>query len=374
MTGVIIKDELYGTIQLTEIERAVVDTADFQRLRRIKQMVLTNLVYPGANHTRFEHSLGTMHLASMITERLNIEKERKDRIRLYALLHDVGHVAFSHESERVLSNIIGSHEEVGRKKITEGEIGDVLREHYDPRNIADLGNGADGKIVDSDLGADRMDYLMRDAQNTGVAYGMIDSDRIIHTLRMADGELVIEEGGLAAAESLLIARFMMFSVVYFHHTVRVAGAMLGLAIKKALDSDELTSNDFLDAGDEELFLKLKKIPSSSSLANRLLKRRLLKVACSLEPTEKLRKKINEFERTLSETVKCEIIIDWPHEFFKPIDCVVRTSEGLKKITELSELVRSLKNSEERRRRVLVLCPNEFRERVAEEVAELIKSE
>ena len=122
----LIKDEIYGTIEFNELEQRIIDCSDFQRLRRIKQMAFTYLVYPGATHTRFEHCLGTCHLATTICERLDIDKEEKQKIRLFALLHDVGHVAFSHESEPVLKKYFSSHEEIGRKKITEGSITDII--------------------------------------------------------------------------------------------------------------------------------------------------------------------------------------------------------------------------------------------------------
>ena len=101
----IIKDEVYRTVEYTDLEKSIIDCADFQRLRRIKQMAFTYLVYPGATHSRFEHCIGTVYLASTICDKLGVSKEDKEKIRLYALLHDVGHVAFSHEGERVLKNI-----------------------------------------------------------------------------------------------------------------------------------------------------------------------------------------------------------------------------------------------------------------------------
>src|SRR3990167_2806023 len=103
----IIKDEIYGTIKCSKLEEKIIDSEEFQRLHRIKQMAFTYLVYPSATHTRFEHCLGTMHLASTIAERMGIEGERLEKIRLFALVHDIGHVAFSHESEQVLKNYLG---------------------------------------------------------------------------------------------------------------------------------------------------------------------------------------------------------------------------------------------------------------------------
>ena len=127
---VIIKDELYGTIEFNDIQGRIIDTKEFQRLRGIKQMSVTNLVYPGANHTRFEHSLGTSHLASVIAGKLIEDRDLQEKIKLFGLVHDIGHTAFSHEGEDVLKDYIGDHEKVGKKMIEKGEIADILDEIF----------------------------------------------------------------------------------------------------------------------------------------------------------------------------------------------------------------------------------------------------
>ncbi len=365
MTAVIVKDELYGTITLNDLEKRIVDKEDFQRLRRIKQMVLTYLVYPCATHTRFEHSLGTMHMASLMAEQLGFEKEKKEKIRICALLHDVGHGAFSHEGERVLARFLGTHEEIGTRKILHGEISDVIAENYSPKDIVALEKTKEGQVISSDIGADRIDYLRRDAQNTGVAYGIIDSDRIIHTIEIVGDELVIDESGLIAAESLLIARFLMFSSVYFHHTVRIAGAMLGKAIEYGIEDGTIKPEEFLEKGDEEVFLRLRNSKKSGRYIDALLKRQLFKEAFSIDNRKIRHEDVPEIEKELSTRFGCDILIDWPYDFFKPISAKVKISESEKPVdlTELSDLVKSLKTNEEKRKRVLVLCPEEKREEV-----------
>ncbi len=376
MNGVIIKDELYGTIHLSEFERRIIDCSDFQRLRRIKQMALTYLVYPGATHTRFEHSLGTMHLASSIADKLEIEREEKEKLRLYALLHDIGHVAFSHDGERVLEQIVGSHEKICELKIIKNELRDLLKENYEPNEITAIGKRKEGQIVNADLGADRMDYLRRDAQNTGVAYGVIDSDRVINTLFMTRNELVIDDGGLIAAESLLIARFMMFSSVYYHHTVRIAGAMLNRAIQHSISSNSISVEEFLNKGDEEIMARLRDCEDKEAqyYANSLMKRELFKEVCSVELNDvgkKLNtKNIKEIEDRLFEKFKCRIIIDWPYEFFKPINVLIKKGNELINILELSALVSALKTNEEKRKKVLLLCHAANRETIKKEIATL----
>ena len=334
----IIKDEIYGTISFSETEKRIIDTSDFQRLRRIKQMSLTYLVYPGATHTRFDHALGTMHLASAIAEKLKVEGEE---LRLYALLHDVGHVAFSHDSEKVLKKYLGNHEEIGKKKVCNGVIADIINENYSAKKIWAIGEQEIGKIVTSDIGADRMDYLKRDSHNTGVAYGVIDVDRLLHTLSMEKGELCVDQKGLEAAETLLISRFMMFSTVYLHKTTRVAAAMFCRALQAAIENNEIDPEEFLEMTDEEALMRLKKT-SSEKLIRRLTERRLYKIVEQFDPAEKKVK------------VAKDCFVDQPIEQ-REINIKIKTKEGLLiPIKEISTLVRSLIISERERMKCLII--------------------
>lgn len=140
----IIKDEIHGTLQFDELEGRVIDSSAFQRLRRIKQMSITNLVYPGANHTRFEHSLGTAHLAALIARKVGLPEEEVRKVKLYGLLHDIGHTAFSHEGEDVVKRYIGDHELRGRQIIMHGEIADIISESFRPSEIADAASSPTG--------------------------------------------------------------------------------------------------------------------------------------------------------------------------------------------------------------------------------------
>ena len=363
----IIKDEIHGTMEFDCLEGRIIDTATFQRLRRIKQMSITNLVYPGANHTRFEHSLGTAHLSALIARKLGLGDNEVRKVKLYGLLHDIGHAAFSHEGEDVLKRYVGTHEETGKKRIVTGEIADILSENYKPSEIADVGESAHGGIITSDLGADRMDYLERDARNTGVAYGMIDSDRIVHTLIMKRGQLCIEEGGLEAAEYLLVARFMMFSAVYMHRTVRIATAMLYRAIEGAIADRSVTPQEFMELDDESAMVAMVRSKTGGKYANALLNRRLYKEVCSFPKEGWDEKKAEALETSLSGKFGCDIVVDYPHQFFKPAEIKVDTRDGLKPITGLSGLVESLKTAEENRMRVLVLADKETKEKHGDKI-------
>ncbi|MBN1169780.1 HD domain-containing protein [Candidatus Micrarchaeota archaeon] len=347
-----IKDEIYGTIEFDDLEERIIDSEDFQRLRRIKQMSVTNLVYPGANHTRFEHSLGTAHLSGYIAERVGLKTDEIKKVKLFGLLHDIGHTVFSHEGEDVLKRHIGSHEEIGKKKILHGDIADIISENYNPGEIAE------SNIVTSDIGADRMDYLKRDAQNTGVAYGIIDLDRIVHTLMMKDGELCIKKGGLAAAEYLLVARFMMFSTVYLHKTVRIATAMLYRAMEGAIE-DGFPPKRFTEIDDEQAMAVLLESEKGRRYAEGLKKRKLFKEVCSVKTLpEKLEDELKE---------EFEVIVDRPHQFFKPVGFKVDSENGPVSISEISNLVKSLKTAEEERMKILILASDENRKKFGKSI-------
>jgi HD superfamily phosphohydrolase len=368
----IIKDEIHGTIAFDELEGKVIDSEPFQRLRRIKQMSVTSLVYPGANHTRFEHSIGTAHLSSVIARKLGLPDDETRKVKLYGLLHDIGHTPFSHEGEDVVRKYVGDHEALGHGKIAHGEIADILSENYDPKEIADIGGSGYGSIITSDLGADRMDYLKRDALNTGVAYGIIDIDRLVHTMAMEGGSLCIEKGGFEAAEYLLVARFMMFSTVYLHRTVRIATAMLYRALEGAIGDGTLDPEAFADMDDETALSAIGGSAKGGPYAAALSKRKLYKEVASLPREGWSGEKAEALEKELSEAVGAGILVDYPHPFFKPIELKVRYEGGLRPITELSKLVQSLKKAEEDRMKVLVLAEEETRRNKSDEIKKLLR--
>ena len=207
-----IRDSVYGDINLNEFEVKVMDMPQFQRIRRIKQLGLINLIYPGANHSRFEHCVGTMYLASKLATKLNLSKDEIELARISGLLHDIGHGPFSHVSEGVLSF---PHEELTKFVIEQTSMHDLLDEKFDTKEIGDIiqGKGKLGPIISGELDVDRMDYLLRDSHNTGVAYGVIDYERIISNLTLEDG-LVLDIKGVQPAEGALVSRYFMYPSVY----------------------------------------------------------------------------------------------------------------------------------------------------------------
>ncbi|MCR3882974.1 HD domain-containing protein [Methanotrichaceae archaeon M04Ac] len=233
-----IRDPVHGYVKLDEVAMDLVDTRDMQRLRWVKQLGLANLVYPGANHTRFEHSLGAYHLSGLLARHLEVSEEEALEIQAAALLHDVGHGPFSHATEKVLSAFLREEHEKVADRLKRGELGDALRDHgIRPHRIQMLirGEAHLGQVVSGEVDVDRMDYLTRDAHYTGVAYGVIDHQRLMDTMVIRDGQLALEEGGVHAAESLLVSRLLMYPTVYFHHVSRIAQEMLGSGVRAMVE-------------------------------------------------------------------------------------------------------------------------------------------
>jgi HD superfamily phosphohydrolase len=210
----------------------------FQRLRYIKQLGMTHLVYPGALHTRFHHALGAMHLMSMAIETLCskghiITPEEEEAVTIAILLHDIGHGPFSHALEQTIVEGI-SHEDISSLLM------DKLNEQFDGRlsMAIDVFNGTYHKkflhqLVSSQLDMDRMDYLTRDSFFTGVSEGVISFDRIIKMLNVKDDYIVIEEKGIYSIEKFLVARRLMYWQVYLHKTVIAAELMLGKILERS---------------------------------------------------------------------------------------------------------------------------------------------
>lgn len=234
-------------VPLTPRVKQLIDTPEFRRLAHISQLGLVSLVYPAAGHSRFEHSLGVYRLTLLLLKQLAhderfsqlIQPEDAELLIAGALLHDVGHWPFCHPIEDIRLPDVPRHEMFAGSFLLEGEVGDVLREAWglNPREVASLLNDTPqtvvAKILKSVLSGpidiDKMDYLFRDSLHAGVPYGRhFDQGRLIGSLCLnAEGDgLAITEKGKTAAELMVFARYVMFSEVYWHHSVRAATAML----------------------------------------------------------------------------------------------------------------------------------------------------
>lgn len=256
----IINDPIYGFITLpSELVFDLINHPIFQRLRRIKQLGLTNLVYPGALHTRFHHAIGAMHLmtealAVLKTKGVKITEKESEAAIIAILLHDIGHGPFSHALEHTIVKGI-HHEDISAmlmdelNKTFKGKLSlaiEVFKGEYPKKYLHQL--------VSSQLDMDRLDYLKRDSFFTGVSEGVVSSDRIIKMLNVANGELVIEAKGIYSVEKFLIARRLMYWQVYLHKTVLSAENLLVKILKRAKEL-ALGGKDLFATPALSLFLK-----------------------------------------------------------------------------------------------------------------------
>ena len=339
----IYRDSVHNIIRLKTEDDAgdllvrLVDTAEFQRLRRIRQLGLAHFAYQAAEHSRFTHSLGALHLATRILAKLDlkykISGEAKTAVQVAALLHDIGHGAFSHVLETILDF---HHENFTIEAVTsdETEVGQMLREYSSelPENVADIIRGtfrpiALAQLVSSQLDVDRMDYLLRDSLMTGAKYGIYDLEWIIKSLEIDEenDRLYVSARGIYAVEDYLQARYYMFRQVYFHRTLRSAENILrslfrralylfqnnkqvwhahGTPFEKILKNEKLSLREHLELDDSDVIFHIKQWGKSndgilSDLSKRFMNRKLFK-AFDLDMPENERQEFLEKARNIVE--------------------------------------------------------------------------
>lgn len=295
-----IKDPVHGYVYITQEEKAIVDSYAVQRLHRLRQLAGAEYVYPGANHTRFEHSIGVMYLAGRVVSNPNlsryINEDEAETERIAALLHDVGHGPFSHVFEYLLTKDLDkTHEDLTTWVIQKSELSDIIKKiGHDPHEIGKLAVGKLQKpkkafldqIISSTIDVDKQDFIVRDTYHTGAEYGYIDIFRLIHTLDVLGENLAVEVGALSALESLLIARIESFKSIYFHRVGRAAQIMLAKAMDKANEELGLTRfktpEQYLAMDDYTVYTMLKNSKKSRKIIEDLENRRMLK--CAYEKT------------------------------------------------------------------------------------------
>jgi len=307
-------DPVHGFVRVKEPELAVIDTPSFQRLRLIRQLASAYLAYPGANHSRFEHSIGVMHVAglssSVLEEKGYMTHDETSIVRLGALMHDVGHGPFSHVLDELIHEKGGmSHEDTTQNIVRRSEIADKLSEYgFSPRKMSELSVGKhSGKkkylndIIAGSLSADLMDYLLRDSYYTGAGFGKVTIERIIDSFEVYDNRLALQRDALYTFESLAVARYEMFKAVYFHKTVRAAESMILRSFQLADEyihiSDTSNLKRYLSRTDESVLheiLSLKEkgpAEKSKDLVKRYLARDLIK--CVYEKLIHRRERVTE---------------------------------------------------------------------------------
>ena len=338
-SGGFIKDPIHGYVRISQTERSVIDTEPVQRLKRIRQLAGSEFVYPAANHTRFEHVIGTMHLSGTLAEALPIDlpQHQREQLRLAALLHDIGHGPFSHVFEPLLAKHLGKHhEDFVPWLVKETDIGERLEAAG--LNTSILGRLAVGKlanrerpyldqIISGSVDVDKLDYVVRDSFHTGAGYGSFDVHRLLYAMDVIDDSLSIDDSAVATLESFLLARFESFRTIYFHKASRAVQIMMVKALEAARDELHLLDfdgpEDYLKLDDYKVWTGLKECKKSEKIIKDLEHRRLLK--CAYERTlfsgEELRSNIisdegarGDIEKQIArkaKTAREDVIIDVP---------------------------------------------------------------
>ena len=429
----IVHDSVHGSIRLDGVFLSLLEVPELQRLHSIHQLGLAYLVYPGANHTRFEHSLGTFAVARRICSSLQMDPDEAKLVQCAAFLHDVGHLPYSHTLEFVLHERFGiDHEDVSRRLIRGEEsvlspsdkrilgryssIPEVLeRFGIDPIEVAGLLGGKApssgpqktltrtkgqthfnakrylSQIINGPVDSDQLDYLKRDAHYTGVAFGVIDLERLFETLQVFNGDLVVERGGLSAIEGMLVARALMFSSVYFHKTVRISELMLAKAVEQ-LGTEEIDRMHSMTDSSLLSYL-VAKGGYYEEIATLIKYRRLFKKAYAVRAADIPPEKWDGIDslgtiderRSLEEDIARRagvdpgyVVVDVPSSELSISEprialTEVRVLDGgkVKLLPRISSIAASLQVRRAHEWAIMVACPERFRDRVGKAAQKVI---
>jgi hypothetical protein len=336
-----IKCPLYNYIHVNRLEKDLIDTYPFQRLRRLRQLVGAEYAYPGACHSRLEHSLGVMHLAGELSENMAknslFTQDEVQEIKVAALLHDIGHGPFSHVFEPMLmQSLHKTHEDMTTWIIRKTEIADIIKKQsMEPIRISELAVGKlentnkrfANQIISSAVDVDKMDFVGRDTYHTGAEYGHVDIFRLIYTMDVMDNNIAVDLTALTTLETFILARIESFRAIYFHRVSRAAQIMLERAISLAKDELGLTKfddvEDYLKLDDYTMWTYLKESKSSRHIIEGLEMRQLLKQAyektflakdemlTSVLTNEKIRLELENEIAEASDLTSGEVTIDVP---------------------------------------------------------------
>ncbi|MEF8873536.1 MAG: HD domain-containing protein [Candidatus Thermoplasmatota archaeon] len=418
MTYKTIQDTIHGSVKFSGPFLELLDCPEMQRLSEIKQLGLAKLVFPGANHTRLEHSIGAYHVAEKMAESLGLNEEERNLVKAAALLHDVGHAPFSHTLEFIIEDKTGKdHMDVTQELIKGGRaiqdrdcptIPEILEKHgIDPEKVADLIKEEPDRVKITDfnvheeqgyfceekylyqmihgsLDVDQLDYLIRDSHYTGAAHGIIDIERLLQTVEIHNGNLVVSKGGVPAVEGMLVARGLMYSSVYFHKTARIAELML----TKAVDKVRKKLDCIYEMSDWQFLSLMERQGGYQEETVKRLKYRQLYKKCLTLTEEELkeegkidlesmgeRENIRELERAIASRKKIsenKILVDVPYEQVKLSEPRL-TKTGIKiidddRISDLgaySPLARALQRRPTQPWAIMVSCPSKMREEMEE---------
>lgn len=363
-----ILDPIHGYIEIDEINLKILDSSIMQRLRNIKQLGFSNLVYPGANHTRFEHSLGVYFLVNSIINLGNIQLENKDTKNDFitaSLLHDIGHGPFSHVTEKILEIYLHRKHDDVKTILLNDKLKDLLNDYG--LNLIEIAKHINGKtslsqILCSEIDLDKIDYLKRDMHYTGISSYNIGSKILLKNIMLINNKLVLSTNGIKAAESLLILRSLMNVSVYYHHVSRIAETMFLRASIDLIDNKIIKPNCFSLLDDISLVSILrsnsKTSPDSISsiISKRIDNRDLYKRAVyegfnKIKDTDsiiKYRTNITKIENELSSIAGLnpgDILVDIPKIPQKIKMKSGIKEKGLNKLTDVSQLIKTIFKSE-----------------------------
>lgn len=410
----VVRDPIHGDISVTGCLLELLSTPEVQRLHSIKQLGFAHLVFPGAHHTRFEHSLGACAIATHVADILELPNEEKDLLTCAALLHDVGHGPFSHTLESILLErfgvdhvdlteklILGTYtifDDTEKSFIHAATMHQILH-HYDAdtKEIVRIIKGEPSKksylsqLLNSTIDVDQLDYLMRDAYYTGVSYGLIDTQRLLQTMMIHRGHLVMMRKGVSVVENILMARALMYSSVYFHKTVRIAELMLLKALEEIPDAEPF---EFFRMTDAEIMTRLRTMGLyQQEIVTRLKYRDLFKQAYTasfqdletgdrkiltkLEDATKRREKEREIEEALG-IPRGHIILDIPQpELLRAEPRINRTDirildgQSLKSLDDFTPVAQAIRSRIAPDWSVMLITDERFRKLVAKKAHLLI---
>jgi len=406
----IVRDPIHGNIRFDGIFVDLLESPELQRLHNIKQLGFAYMVFPGANHTRLEHSIGAYHMARRAGDALSLDKDERILLECAALLHDIGHGPFSHTLESILREKFGIDHVDLTERILKGEeciLKDGEGGFVDSKSVVEIleDNGIDrsriidiirgrckrekylSQLLNSPIDVDQLDYLLRDGYYTGVAYGTIDVDRFFHTLTLHDDMLAINKKGISVVENILISRELMYSSVYFHKTVRIAELMLSKAMELVEDVFE-----FYKLTDWEMLSELKeKGDIQKEMVIRLKYRRLFKQVYSvpavdeekvqtlsyLEDPQKRSEKEKELEDEL-DIPRGHVIIDVPkRELFlsepriDKVEIPVFYDREIVDLMEVTPIARAIKEKKIPDWYLMVVVDEKYRKKVTDRIEKLI---
>lgn len=331
-----IHDTVHGAIDLGDSVSNIVSTKEFQRLNTVKQLGFTYLVFPGATHSRFEHSLGTYYLSNEAGKMLGLDEKNILEVSLAGLLHDIGHSPFSHSLEDSMLELYGKDHldvtiDIIEGKTPENEVGDALGEYKKP--VVEILKGRKGvasRLISGNGDMDQIDYLARDSHYTGVALGAVDIARIMRVLSICKDDLCIMEKGLPSVEGLLVARMLMYRSVYRHKTALIAASLANDSLK-VLNPDY---DSFVQWNDCDFVAELKRNRETLGVYNRL-KYRNLPMGALVKTDER------EFRELKDDLDGLLLSYQYLKSPFKKEVLKVQTDGGIRPVTDFSSIMQFL---------------------------------